>query len=321
MTEQVKLNAVISALQFGKRLDQALAQLFPQYSRSHLKKWIKNRYITVNGEIIDKAKHRVSCSGNVSINAYREEESYRKASNIPLNIIYEDDDILLINKPKRLVVHPGAGHTHDTLLNALLYYVPTIASVPRAGIVHRLDKDTTGLMVIGKTIPAYTNLVFALKNRIIIREYEAIVIGCMNANGKVDAPISRHIIKRTCMAVHPIGKPAITHYYIIRKFRSHTWVRLRLETGRTHQIRVHMSYIYHPVVGDPLYSGRRHFPKNASEKFITILRTFDRQALHATMLRLHHPISGLLMEWHVPLPEDIMSLIHAMQIDIDSFNY
>ncbi|VEA71991.1 Ribosomal large subunit pseudouridine synthase D [Serratia rubidaea] len=205
------------------------------------------------------------------------------------------------------------------MLNALLYHYPEIADVPRAGIVHRLDKDTTGLMVVAKTVPAQTRLVEALQAREITREYEAVAIGTMTAGGTVEEPIARHSTKRTHMAVHPMGKPAVTHYRIMEHFRAHTRLRLRLETGRTHQIRVHMAHISHPLVGDPLYGGRPRPPKGASEAFIHTLRGFDRQALHATMLRLYHPISGIQMEWHAPLPQDMVDLIDALKADTEEF--
>ena len=228
-----------------------------------------------------------------------------------------DEDIIVINKPRDLVVHPGAGNPDGTVLNALLHYYPPIADVPRAGIVHRLDKDTTGLMVVAKTVPAQTRLVESLQRREITREYEAVAIGHMTAGGTVDEPISRHPTKRTHMAVHPMGKPAVTHYRIMEHFRVHTRLRLRLETGRTHQIRVHMAHITHPLVGDPVYGGRPRPPKGASEAFISTLRKFDRQALHATMLRLYHPISGIEMEWHAPIPEDMVELIEVMRADFE----
>jgi 23S rRNA pseudouridine1911/1915/1917 synthase len=215
-------------------------------------------------------------------------------------------------------VHPGAGNPDGTVLNALLHYYPAIADVPRAGIVHRLDKDTTGLMVVAKTIPAQTRLVESLQLREITREYEAVAIGHMTAGGTVEEPISRHPTKRTHMAVHPMGKPAVTHYRIMEHFRIHTRLRLRLETGRTHQIRVHMAHITHPLVGDQVYGGRPRPPKGASEEFITALRKFDRQALHATMLRLYHPISGIEMEWHAPIPQDMVDLIDAMRADFET---
>lgn len=217
------------------------------------------------------------------------------------------------------MVHPGAGNPDGTVLNALLHHYPAIADVPRAGIVHRLDKDTTGLMVVAKTVPAQTHLVDTLQRREITREYEAVAIGTMTAGGTVDEPISRHSTKRTHMSVHPMGKPAVTHYRIMEHFRAHTRLRLRLETGRTHQIRVHMSHINHPLVGDPLYGGRPRPPKGASEDFITTLRGFDRQALHATMLRLYHPISGIEMEFHAAIPQDMIDLIDALKADTEMF--
>lgn len=255
----------------------------------------------------------------IVIDAEIEEEARWEAQDIPLNIVYEDDDILVINKPRDLVVHPGAGNPDGTVLNALLHHFPAIADVPRAGIVHRLDKDTTGLMVVAKTVPAQTHLVESLQLREFTREYEAVAIGRMTAGGTVNEPISRHSTKRTHMAVHPMGKPATTHYRIMEHFRAHTRLRLRLETGRTHQIRVHMSHINHPLVGDPLYGGRPRPPKGASEAFIGTLRGFDRQALHATMLRLYHPITGIEMEWHAPLPQDMVDLINALKADTEEF--
>jgi len=218
------------------------------------------------------------------------------------------------------VVHPGAGNADGTVLNALLHHVPGIADVPRAGIVHRLDKDTTGLMVVAKTLPAQTHLVAALQARQITREYEAIVIGTMTAGGVVDRPIGRHPSKRTLMAINESGKPAITHYRVAEKFRAHTRLRLRLETGRTHQIRVHMAAMNHPLVGDPVYGGRPRPPKQASEALVSLLRLFRRQALHAAMLRLSHPISGEEMEWHAPVPEDMLQLIEALRADSQAFS-
>ncbi|MET3078316.1 23S rRNA pseudouridine(1911/1915/1917) synthase RluD [Pantoea leporis] len=319
MAQQVQLTATVSEAQLGQRLDQTLAELFPDYSRSRIKEWILERRVSVNGTIIDKPKEKVFGGEHVSIDAEIEEEQRWEAQNIPLNIVYEDDDILVINKPRGLVVHPGAGNPDGTVLNALLYHYPPIVDVPRAGIVHRLDKDTTGLMVVAKTVPAQTHLVETLQLREITREYEAVAIGTMTAGGTVDQPMARHSTKRTHMAVHPMGKPATTHYRIMEHFRAHTRLRLRLETGRTHQIRVHMAHINHPLVGDPLYGGRPRPPKGASEAFITTLRVFDRQALHATMLRLYHPITGIEMEWHAPLPQDMVDLIDALKADTLEF--
>ncbi|QDX31095.1 23S rRNA pseudouridine(1911/1915/1917) synthase RluD [Dickeya poaceiphila] len=319
MSQQVQLTATVAESQLGQRLDQALAELFPDYSRSRIKTWILEQRVQINGNMVDRPKEKVLGGESVAIDALIEEEVRWEAQPIALDIVYDDGDILVINKPRDLVVHPGAGNPDGTVLNALLHYYPAIVDVPRAGIVHRLDKDTTGLMVVAKTVPAQTRLVESLQAREITREYEAVAIGTMTAGGTVDEPIARHATKRTHMAVHPMGKPAVTHYRIMEHFRAHTRLRLRLETGRTHQIRVHMAHINHPLVGDPLYGGRPRLPKGASEVFIETLRNFDRQALHATMLRLYHPISGIEMEWHAPLPQDMVELIAALKADTDEF--
>lgn len=319
MAQQVQLTATVSESQLGQRLDQTLAELFPDYSRSRIKEWILDRRVTVNGVMVDTPKEKVLGGELVAIDAEIEEAQRWEPQNLPLDIVYEDEDIIVINKPRDFVVHPGAGNPDGTVLNALLHHYPAIMDVPRAGIVHRLDKDTTGLMVVAKTVPAQTHLVDSLQRREITREYEAVAIGNMTAGGTVEQPISRHSTKRTHMAVHPMGKPAVTHYRIMEHFRAHTRLRLRLETGRTHQIRVHMSHISHPLVGDPLYGGRPRPPKGASEAFITTLRGFDRQALHATMLRLYHPISGIEMEFHAALPQDMVDLIAALKADSEEF--
>ncbi|MEQ4675973.1 23S rRNA pseudouridine(1911/1915/1917) synthase RluD [Providencia vermicola] len=317
MAQQVQLSAIIAESQLGQRLDQALAELFPDYSRSRIKEWILDDRVQVNGKVINKPKEKVLGSEQILIDALIEEDNRWEPQDIPLNIIYEDEDILIINKPRGLVVHPGAGNPDGTILNALLYRYPEIVDVPRAGIVHRLDKDTTGLMVVAKTVPAQTHLVESLQLREITREYEAVAVGRMTAGGMVEEPISRHPTKRTHMAVHPMGKPAVTHYRIMEHFRAHTRLRLRLETGRTHQIRVHMAHINHPLIGDQLYGGRPRPLKGATEEFLEVMRNFDRQALHATMLRLYHPISGIQMEWHAPLPDDMVKLIEALKADTE----
>lgn len=319
MVQQVQLTAMVAESQLGQRLDQAMAKLFPDYSRSRIKEWILDDQVQVNGKTANKPKEKVFGGEIVTITAQIKEAPRWEPQDIPLNVIYEDRDILVINKQRDLVVHPGAGNSDGTVLNALLHYYPKIADVPRAGIVHRLDKDTTGLMVVAKTIPAQTRLVEALQKREITREYEAVAIGTMTASGTVNEPISRHSTKRTHMVVYPMGKPAVTHYCILEHFRAHTRLRLRLETGRTHQIRVHMSHINHPLVGDLLYGGRPRSPKGVSEAFISTLRSFDRQALHATMLRLYHPISGIQMECHAPLPQDMVDLITALNADTEEF--
>ncbi|GAA0348450.1 23S rRNA pseudouridine(1911/1915/1917) synthase RluD [Morganella psychrotolerans] len=315
MAQEIQLTATIDDSQLGQRLDQALAELFPDYSRSRIKEWILDNRVQVNGRLVNKPKEKMLGREQVSIDALIEEDVRFLPQDLPLTIVYEDDDILVINKPRGFVVHPGAGNPDGTVLNALLYHYPAIADVPRAGIVHRLDKDTTGLMVVAKTVPAQTRLVESLQLREITREYEAVATGRMTAGGKVEEPISRHSTKRTHMAVNPMGKPAVTHYRVMEHFRAHTRLRLRLETGRTHQIRVHMAYINHPLVGDQLYGGRPRPLKGASDEFRDEMREFDRQALHATMLRLYHPISGIQMEWHAPIPDDMVKLIAVLKAD------
>lgn len=315
MTQQIQLTATVSESLLGSRLDQAMAEMFPDYSRTRIKTWIVDRCVKIDSKIVDKPKEKLLGGEKITVVAQAGEEIRWEAQNIALNIVFEDEYILVINKPHGLVVHPGAGNPDGTLLNALLHYFPAIGEVPRAGIVHRLDKDTTGLMVVAKTLPAHTHLVEALQLRHITREYDAVAIGRMTAGGTVNEPICRHPGKRTHMAVRQTGKPATTLYRIAEHFRSHTRLRLRLETGRTHQIRVHMAYINHPLVGDPLYGGRTRIPKNASDTFIDRLRHFGRQALHATMLRFCHPVTGIEMEWHADLPQDMAELIDAMRID------
>ncbi|AOZ66747.1 TPA: 23S rRNA pseudouridine(1911/1915/1917) synthase RluD [Haemophilus influenzae] len=312
---QITLSAEVQPEQMGQRLDQTLAELFPEYSRSRLKTWIEADLVKLNDRITNIPREKVLGGERIEIIVEVEDETRFEAENIPLNIVYEDDDIIVINKPKDLVVHPGAGNPNGTVLNALLYHYPPIVEVPRAGIVHRLDKDTTGLMVVAKTIPAQTKLVRDLQKRKITREYEAVASGIMTKGGTVDQPMARHATKRTLMAVHPMGKPAVTHYRIMENYRNYTRLRLRLETGRTHQIRVHMAHIAHPLLGDQTYGGRPRPPKNASEDFMEVLRNFKRQALHAVMLRLAHPITGEMMEWYAPLPDDFVELLNALKAD------
>jgi len=315
MAEIIQHKDVVPESCLGKRLDQTIAEMFPEYSRSRLKEWILAGKVLVNGQVITKAREKMYGGESIDIQAEIEAEERFEAQEIPLNIVYEDDDILVINKPAGLVVHPGAGNPDGTVLNALLHHCPQLDIVPRAGIVHRLDKDTTGLMVVAKTIAAQTNLVEALQAREITREYEAIANGLMTAGGVVDEPIGRHATKRTHMAVTFSGRPSVTHYRVMEKFRLHTRLRLRLETGRTHQIRVHMAHISHPLVGDPVYGGRPRPPKNATPELLTMLREFKRQALHAAMLSLYHPITGELMTWYADVPEDMVQLTDLLRED------
>lgn len=318
MTQEINLKSEISATQTGLRLDQAVAELFPDYSRTRIKEWILAGNVYVDGVSVTKPREKVLESQMIEIEAYLEEEVVAEAQAIDLDIVYEDDDILIINKQAGLVVHPGAGNADGTLMNALLHHCPEIEHVPRAGIIHRLDKDTTGLMVVAKTVEAQTHLVAALQAREITREYEAIVLGTMTAGGTVDEPIGRHPTKRTHMAVHHGGRPSVTHYRVAEKFRAHTRLRLRLETGRTHQIRVHMAHIGHVLVGDPVYGGRPKPPKNASPEFFEILKGFTRQALHAVRLELAHPVTMEIMTFNAPIPEDMVQLTKALRKDTEA---
>ena len=311
----IQLEASTEAAHFGLRLDQVLADLFPEYSRSKLKTWIQDGNVAVNGEVITIPRHKMQMDELITVQAEMDVQVTSVAQDIALNIVYEDEHILVINKPADLVVHPGAGNPSGTVLNALLNHYPEIDKVPRAGIVHRLDKDTTGLMVVAKTIPAQTHLVDQLQRREMSREYEAIALGTMVAGGIVDEPIGRHATKRTHMAVREMGKPAVTHYRVIEKFRAYTHMRLKLETGRTHQIRVHMAHIKHPLLGDQVYGGRPRLPKGASEEFIAALRGFQRQALHAAQLSLFHPETEEWMTWKAPLPQDMQDLLKAVKKD------
>ncbi|MGR5205923.1 MULTISPECIES: 23S rRNA pseudouridine(1911/1915/1917) synthase RluD [Vibrio] len=319
MAQQIVLTNTVKDSQLGQRLDQAIAELFADFSRSRLKEWLLDGKVQVNGEVVTKPRTKVMGGEEITLQAELEDEERWEAQDIPLDIVYEDDDIIVINKPRDFVVHPGAGTPDGTVLNALLHHYPDIAEVPRAGIVHRLDKDTTGLMVVAKTVPAQTRLVRALQKRNITREYEAIAIGRMTAGGKVDQPIGRHSTKRTLMAVAPLGKPAVTHYRVAEHFREHTRIRLRLETGRTHQIRVHMSYLQHPLLGDTAYGGRARIPTGASQELTEMIRGFDRQALHAVMLRFEHPITGEELEFHAPIPDDMVIMTEALRKDTEEF--
>ncbi|MDR8522790.1 MULTISPECIES: 23S rRNA pseudouridine(1911/1915/1917) synthase RluD [Shewanella] len=317
MTQEINLKSEITATQTGQRLDQTLAELFPDYSRTRIKEWILAGSVFIDGEVSDKPRVKVLEGQVVTIGATLEEETKAEAEAIDLDIVYEDDHILVINKQAGLVVHPGAGNQSGTLMNALLHHCPGIELVPRAGIVHRLDKDTTGLMVVAKTVEAQTHLVAALQARDITREYEAIVTGTLISGGTVDEPIDRHPTKRTHMAVVYNGKPAMTHYRVAEKFRAHTRLRLRLESGRTHQIRVHMAHIGHVLVGDPVYAGRPRPPKGAAPDFFETYMGFKRQALHAVRLELAHPFTCEIMSWQAPIPDDMVKLTKALRKDTE----
>lgn len=303
----------------NKRFDQVAAQLFPDYSRSRLQQWIKDGALTVDGKQV-RGRDKLVGGEVLELKTELQPEGEWEAQDIPLDIVFEDEHILVINKPSGLVVHPAAGNPDGTLLNALLHHYPSIKVVPRAGIVHRLDKDTTGLMVVAKTLQAQTALVEQLQDRSMGREYEAVVMGVMTGGGTVEAPIARHPTQRTKMAVAPddMGKEATTHYRVLHKFNSHTHVRCKLETGRTHQIRVHMSHIGYPLVGDQTYAGRFRLPKGITEGLRKELQGFKRQALHAKELGLWHPATDEWMSWEVDLPEDFQSLLMSL-LDNDKY--
>ena len=313
ISESIDLMVHAQPAHSGKRLDQVAAELFGDYSRSRIKQWIDDGALQVDGQV-RKPKDRLVGGEQLTLQATIEPAGEWQPEPITLNIVYEDDHLLVINKPTNLVVHPAAGNYSGTLLNGLLHHCPSLENVPRAGIVHRLDKDTTGLMVVAKTLAAHHDLVRQLQARSVKREYEAVVQGTMTGGGTVEAAIGRHPRSRTKMAVVSHGgKEAITHYRLIHKFRDHTHIRLGLETGRTHQIRVHMAHISHPLVGDATYAGRMKLPKGASGELIELLRNgFKRQALHAASLALVHPHSGEIMEWDAALPADFENLLDVL---------
>lgn len=298
-----------------KRLDQVLAQLCPQHSRSRLQEWIRLGCVSVDGLRL-RQRDKVNAGQLIRLEAdYTVQLKFEK-QDIPLNIVHEQEEFMIINKPPGLVVHPGAGNPANTLLNGLLYHSPQLEQVPRAGIVQRLDKDTSGLMVIALTPSSHTYFVDHLQQRLVKRQYEAVVHGLMTAGGSVDAPIGRHHIQRKRMAVKDSGKPALTHYRVLKKFTAHTHIQVNLETGRTHQIRVHMSHIRYPIVGDPTYGTRKRLTKNSSEQLRESIADFPRQALHARELGFAHPTSGEAMSFTVDLPEDFQSLIKALENDL-----
>lgn len=304
---QPKLRSTVPAEQAGKRLDAVLPELFPGYSRSRLQRWVREGHVLMDAAV-PECSDKVRSGAKVEIDPPEPLEARWEAESLPLEIRYEDDAILVVNKAAGMVVHPGAGNPAGTMLNALLHHVPGLAAVPRAGIVHRLDKDTSGLVVVAKSDAIRLRLIGDLQARRVKREYLAVVNGILQQNGVVNAPIGRHPTQRTRMAVRPRGKIAVSHYRIEAVYAAHTLLAVRLESGRTHQIRVHMAYIGHPVLGDPVY-GSRH---KAGKNWPAIAREFPRQALHAVRLGLQHPLSQQPMEWSAPLPAEMQELIEAL---------
>ncbi len=314
MTAELRVDieaSVLDALD-GLRLDQAAARLFPEYSRSRLQAWIKDGSLRIDGRSA-RPRDKVSAGEVLRVIATLADETHAEAQPMALDIVHEDDALLVIDKPAGLVVHPAAGNRDGTLLNGLLYHDAALSKVPRAGIVHRLDKDTSGLLVVAKTLAAHTALVEQLQARAFEREYLALSRGVATGGGSVDAPIGRHPVHRTRMAVHPTGRESVTHYRVAERFRAHTLFRVRLETGRTHQIRVHLAHIQYPIVGDPLYAGRAWMPAGAPDGVRDALRGFRRQALHARRLGLTHPDTGEWLVWERPVPDDMARLLDVLR--------
>ncbi|MCH7502060.1 MAG: 23S rRNA pseudouridine(1911/1915/1917) synthase RluD [Proteobacteria bacterium] len=314
MTIRAEIKTVPDELA-GQRLDQALAQMFPAYSRSRLKSWLLAGAIEVDGAL-KRPRDRVDGGEQVELRVEHAVSERSMPEPMSLEVVFEDESLLVVNKPAGLVVHPGAGNASGTLMNGLLHLVPTLAELPRAGIIHRLDKDTSGLLLVGKTLPAHTALVRLLAGREVSRRYLAVCNGALTGGGKIDAPIGRHPVDRTRMCVRDNGKPAVTHYTVRERFGAHTYINVLLETGRTHQIRVHFAHRRHALVGDPVYGGRLALPAGASDRLIAALRRFRRQALHAAGLELAHPISAEPLAFEVPPPDDFQDLLSVFREEI-----
>jgi len=298
----------------GRRFDAVLAELFPEFSRSRLAEWIKSGDARLDGR---EARPRDPVRGGeaVTLSVVLDVQTAAAPEDIPLSILHEDAAVFVIDKPAGLVVHPGAGNPAGTLVNALLHRDPALSVLPRAGIVHRLDKDTSGVMVVARTVEAHTALVAQLSAREVHRQYLAVVVGALVAGGTAEAPIDRHPRDRLRMAVREDGRDAVTHYRLRERFRAHTALECRLETGRTHQIRVHMAHLKHPIVGDPLYGGALKLPKGAAPALIEALRGFRRQALHAEVLEFEHPLTGDPLRCAAPVPADLQALLRALRED------
>ena len=313
MSEALQTRAIPAELA-GLRLDQALARMFPEYSRSRLKEWLLAGSITLDGAP-KRPRDAVAGGEIVSLQPQTEASVRAEPEPIRLDVVFEDEDLLVVNKPAGLVVHPGAGNPAGTLMNGLLHHAPTLEQVPRAGIIHRIDKQTSGLLLVAKTLQAHTSLVRLLAEREISRHYLAVCNGVLTGGGTINEPIARHRVDRKRMSIQKDGKRAVTHYAVIERFRGFTYISVKLETGRTHQIRVHFAHRRHALVGDPVYGGRLALPKGATEELIQMLRRFKRQALHAARLGFVHPVSGERLEFDVVPPDDFQELLAVLRQD------
>jgi len=313
-TPAAALQATVPDAAAGRRFDAVLAELFPDFSRSRLAAWIKSGDARLDGREV-RPRDPVRGGETVTLNVQLDVQTHSEPEDIALDVLYEDEHVFVINKPAGLVVHPGAGNPAGTLVNALLHRDPSLNVLPRAGIVHRLDKDTSGVMVVARTLQAHTALIEQLSSREVHRQYLAVVVGSLVSGGTANAPIDRHPRDRIRMAVREDGRDAVTHYRLRERFRAHTLLECRLETGRTHQIRVHMAHLKHPIVGDPLYGGPLKLPRGATEDLIATLRGFKRQALHAETLEFAHPVTGEPVRCTAPVPDDLIQLVRALRDD------
>jgi len=311
----IVLSAQVPETFANQRLDLVAAQLFPDYSRARLQTWIKEGQLKVNSSAA-RPRDTVYLGDELRVDVVLQAEREWEAQAMPIDIVFEDEHLIILNKATDVVVHPAAGHRDGTLLNGLLSHCPSLKEVPRAGIVHRLDKDTTGLLMVAKTLESHVQLVEQLRLREVKREYEAVAQGVLTGGGKVDAPLGRHPVNRKRRAVVEDGQEAVTHYRVLNRYRSHTHIHVQLETGRTHQIRAHLSHINIPLVGDPLYSGRLQMPAGCSPVLAACLRSFKRQALHARRLSLQHPATGETMVWEAQLPQDFKDLLTVLDDDV-----
>jgi 23S rRNA pseudouridine1911/1915/1917 synthase len=317
MNESVSRQTTVPAEFAGQRLDRALAEIWSDYSRSRIRQWIESGELTVDGAVV-APRLKLKGGETVAIDAELEPVLELAPEPIPIDVVYEDADLIVVDKLAGLVVHPGAGNPGGTLLNALLHFDPSLARVPRAGLVHRLDKDTSGLLVVARNLTSQQKLVEMIEQRRVTRVYEAVCQTALTGGGVIDAPIDRNPRDRTRMAVRENGREARTHYRLIERFRAHSHVEVELETGRTHQIRVHMAHIRAPLVGDPVYGGRPRFPRQPTEVLRLALQSFPRQALHARSLSFQHPISDEQLRFESALPEDIVQLLAALRGDSEA---